>query len=95
MTQTEPKMDWEKEALYKFNRMIERLPLFHRQIAKDIVIKKALLNAQDRGSKTVEEGDILRAFFSEVPMTFYSMMIRLFEEVGFHYRDYEPKNKEG
>ncbi len=88
--QLQEQLKWEKEALLKFNLMIEKIPLFHRKIAQQVVHKKAQLNAQERGSSLVEEPDIVRAFFSEVPFAFYSLMIRLLDEVGFHYKEYEP-----
>jgi len=83
-------IDWEIKAKTKYDEMIKKMPLFHREIAKIVVDKKAVINAQDRGSETVEESDILRAFFSEVPMTFYSLMVRLFDEVSFDYKQLRP-----
>jgi hypothetical protein len=85
------KLEWEKQALTKFNSMIERIPLFHRKIAQQVVHKKAQMNAQERGSLQVEESDIVRAFFSEVPLAFYSLMVRLLDEVDFDYKAYEPR----
>lgn len=90
VTETDHKA-WEPEARRKYEAMIRRIPLFHREIARQVVEKKAPLNAQARHSERVEEEDILRAFFSEVPKAFYSLMIRLFEEVGFDYRPYESE----
>lgn len=91
MVQTQIQLNWEETARRKYEMMITRIPLFHREIAKKVVDKKAVINAQERGSSTVEEGDIVQAFFSEVPMAFYSLMIRLLDEVGFDYQEYEPK----
>lgn len=91
MTQTNTKLEWNQEALDKYTGMIEKIPLFHREIAKTVVNKQAEINAKERSSETIEESDIVRAFFSEVPMTFYSLMIRLMDEVGFDYKPYEPK----
>ena len=91
MSSVQTAITWEEKSLEKFNAMIKRLPLFHREIAKEVVVKKAVENARERGSVFVEEPDIARAFFSEVPKTFYSLMVRLLEEVGFNYREYEPK----
>ncbi len=92
MVDEQLQMEWEKSALTKYKNMIQRIPLFHREIADQVVTKKATQNAQKRGSEIVEECDILRAFFSEVPMTFYGLMIRLFEEVGFDYNKYDPSH---
>ena len=91
MTQAQIQLEWEKVALEKFNIMITKIPLFHREIAKQVVHKKAQLNAQERGSNLVEESDIIRAFFTEVPTAFYSLMVRLLDEVGFNYKEHEPK----
>ncbi len=86
MAETQTQLQWENQVLVKFNNMIKLIPLFHREIAKQVVEKKAVQNAQDRGSGIVEESDIVKAFFSEVPKAFYSLMIRLFDEVGFNYQ---------
>ncbi len=91
MTNTKIEIEWESIARKKYDTLIAKIPLFHREIAKQVVDKQAVVNAQERSSDTVEEGDIVRAFFSEVPMTFYSLMIRLFNEVKFDYKSYEPK----
>ncbi|MCK5581210.1 MAG: hypothetical protein KAJ18_08045, partial [Candidatus Omnitrophica bacterium] len=73
----EIKLEWESKARAKLDLMIEKIPLFHREIARIVVEKKAVLNAQERDSSMVDEEDIVRAFFTEVPMAFYSLMIRL------------------
>lgn len=90
-TQLQTKLVWEKNAFDRYHRMIEKIPLFHRQIAKIVVDKKAVQNAIERGASQVEEKDIVQAFFSEVPISFYSLMVRLLDEVGFNYKEYEPK----
>lgn len=84
-------LQWETQAYEKYKLMISKIPLFHRDIAKQVVDKKAVINAQQRGAAQIEEEDIILAFLSEVPMTFYSLMIRLFQNVGFDYKKYEPK----
>jgi len=91
MVQAQTQLNWEKTARQKYETMIVKIPLFHRAIAKKVVDKKAVMNAQERGSPLIEESDIVRAFFSEVPFTFYSLMIRLLDDVGFDYKKYEPK----
>ena len=79
-------MPWEKVALDKYNKMLRLIPMFHRGIAKEVVNKKAEANAQERKSSQVEEKDIVQAFLSEVPKAFYSLMIRIMDEVGFDYK---------
>lgn len=89
MAENSSSLKWEAEAFRKYTDMIGKIPLFHRQIARQVVDKKALENALSRGAQNVEEEDILKAFFSEIPKSLYSMMIRLMETVGFDYRKYE------
>ena len=89
MSEATIKLEWEVNALKKYQLMIKKIPLFHRDIAKTVVDKKAASNAQDRGSNVIEETDIVEAFLSEVPKAFYSLMIRLFDEVGFEYKESE------
>jgi len=57
-----------------------------------VVQKKALQNAIDRGGCQVEEPDIVKAFFSEVPKAFYSLMVRLLDEADFNYKNYQAKS---
>lgn len=91
MPDTQIKIEWEPIARQKYETMITKIPLFHREIAKIVVDKKAPMLAKERGSSMVQEEDIVRAFFAEVPMAFYSLMIRLLQEAGFDYKKHEPK----
>jgi len=85
MTTTFTKMQWDAAAEKKFLLTISKIPLFHRDIAKEVVEKKAQINAQTRGAESVEEIDIVDAFFSEVPKAFYSLMVRTLDEAGLDY----------
>ncbi len=89
------KMAWEKDTEEKFKKMLSKMPIFHRHMTEVTATQKAESNAQDRGSRIVEEEDLMRAMFSEVPLQFYSLMIKLLETVGFDYRKYNlPGKKE-
>lgn len=81
-------MEWDNAAQEKFRLAISRMPVFHRRIAEEATTKKALENAANRKADKVSEADVIAAFFSEVPKPFYSLMIRLLEDVGFDYRKY-------
>ena len=91
MPGTQTQIKWESKAFEKYQTMITKIPMFHREIAKKVVDKRAPMLACERGSNSVEEQDIIRAFYAEVPMAFYSLMIRLFQEMKFDYKKYEPK----
>jgi hypothetical protein len=81
-------MNWEPKTEERFKIFIEKIPIFHRRITQEVVVKKAEELATSRGSKQVEEVDIVSAFFSDVPTPFYSMMVRLLEQTGFDYKKY-------
>jgi len=86
-------MEWEAQVLEKFTGIIAKLPVFHRHIAESAVRKKAEENAASRHAAMVQELDVISAFFSDVPVPFYSMMVRLLEQSGIDYKKYGfPKN---
>lgn len=86
-------MNWEPAVKKKLDIMIAKIPVFHRRITEEIVVKKAEENALSRNSDWIEEKDVVSAFFSDVPSPFYSMMVRLLEQTGFDYKKYGfPKN---
>ena len=86
-------MDWDIKTQEKFKLMISKMPVFHRRIAEEAVTLKAQENAKARAVSQVEEADVISALFSDVPKPFYSLMIRLLEDVGFDYRKYGyPRN---
>jgi hypothetical protein len=89
MQNTQTEIQWESVALDKYNKMLKRIPIFHREIAKQVVLKKAEMNAKERGALHIEESDLARAFLSEVPKAFYSLMIRIMDEVKLDYKKYE------
>ena len=86
-------MDWEPKTKERFEAMISKIPVFHRRITEEAVIKRSEEIAQSRNSTQVQEQDVVGAFFSDVPSPFYSMMVRLLEQTGFDYKKYGfPKN---
>lgn len=87
------KLSWEKITEEKFNKMLSKMPIFHRHITEVTATEKAQENARGRGSRIVEEEDLMRAMFSEVPLQFYSLMIKLLDDVGFDYKKYDLPQK--
>ena len=84
-------MNWDSTTQKKYDAMIAKIPLFHREITKKVVPLKAEENAKARGSSVIEEGDVIQAFLTEVPKAFYSLMIRLMDDVGFAHKKYSEK----
>ncbi len=86
-------MDWDPTVKERFNVLIAKIPVFHRHITEEVVVKRAEENAALRKAPAVEEQDVINAFFSDVPTPFYSMMIRLLDQSDFDYKKYGfPKN---
>ena len=88
MVSVQTNMHWDAIALSKYNKLLNLIPVFHRRLAKEVVNKKAEQGAIARGSSTVEEIDIVKAFLSEVPKAFYSLMVRMLDDAGFDYKKY-------
>ncbi len=85
--------EWNKETEEKFKRLIENLPQFHRNIAKQLVKEKAEELARMRNSQKVEDADLIKAFFNEVPPAFQDMMKRLFTQQGIAFEQYLSEKK--
>src|SRR5512136_1842430 len=86
-------MDWDTATQKKFKEMIAKIPLFHRAITEQAVTKGAQAHAAQRKAGAVTDEDIVAAFFTDVPIPFYSMMVRLLGQSGFDYKKYGfPKN---
>lgn len=79
---------WNAQTQNKFRQVINKMPLFHRRIAESVVQKDARLNAQKRNSQTVEDEDLIRAFFSGVPAPFRGQMKQFLDEAGLDYKKY-------
>ena len=87
------KMTWEKTTEERFKKILSKMPIFHRHITEVTATEKAETNARQRGSRIVEEEDLMRAMFSEVPLQFYSLMIKLLDDAGFDYKKYNLPSK--
>lgn len=84
---------WNQVTQEKFKLMLSKMPLFHRRMAEGAAARRSEKNAEVRSAPCVEDADVIAAFFQEVPKPFYSLMIKLLEDVGFDYKKYGfPKN---
>lgn len=81
-------IQWDTRAKAHFDNVIANLPQFHRSIAEQLVKEKSEELAVNRQSPTVEEKDVICAFFQEVPPAFKDMMKRLLHQQGIDYTQY-------
>ncbi len=79
---------WETKARDKFDRLIEKVPVFLREIAKDKVSKKAEIFAVQNGRAEISEKDMVDAFFAETPFGFHGPMKCDMKECGVDYTSY-------
>ncbi|MBU2044922.1 MAG: DUF2621 family protein [Candidatus Omnitrophica bacterium] len=79
---------WDQKTKEHFDQIITNLPQFHRSIAEQLVKESAESLARERNSQSVQENDLVIAFFNEVPPAFKDMMKRLFNQQGIDYTKY-------
>ena len=83
---------WEPQLEDKFKTFILKMPIFHRRMAEQLIKEQATENARQRSASAVNEEDFLKAVFSGVPKPFYTIMLRLLDELGFDYVQYGLPN---
>ncbi|MCM8787180.1 MAG: DUF2621 family protein [Candidatus Omnitrophica bacterium] len=81
-------VNWSNKAKETFEKVISNLPQFHRTIAQKLVKESAEQLAKERSAEVVEEEDLVKAFFREVPPAFKEMMKRLFKQLNIDYQKY-------
>ena len=82
---------WDKNAQENFSKMIEKVPVFMRQIARDKVAQKAENIAAAENRSTVSEKDMVDAFFAATPFGFHGPMKNDMEDLGIDYSRYGHK----
>jgi len=83
---------WDPQLEEKFKIFILKMPVFHRRMAEELITQRAAENAQQRSASVVNEEDFLKAVFSGVPKPFYTIMLRLLDELEFDYAQYGLPN---
>ena len=79
---------WDKATEEKFAQLIERVPIFLRDIAKEKVSKKAEGLVRKENRSTIGEKDLVDAFFIETPFGFHGPMKTDMTIVGIDYTKY-------
>ena len=68
--------------------MIEKIPIFLRDMAKDKVSKRAEVFAKEANRSNVNEKDLVDAFFKETPFGFHGPMKTDMETLEIDYTQY-------
>ncbi|MDD5194318.1 MAG: hypothetical protein PHQ96_01420 [Candidatus Omnitrophica bacterium] len=79
---------WSVKAKEIFDKVITNLPQFHRSIAQKLVKASAEEIAKAKGLSSVEEKELIEAFFKEIPPAFKDMMKRLFTKLNINYEQH-------
>ena len=83
---------WDKMTQEKFNQLIEKVPVFLRDLAKDKVSKRAEGIVKEENRTQVTEKDMVDAFFKETPFGFHGPMKSDMGSIGIDYTKYgHPK----
>ena len=86
------KINWDKTAQEKFNQLIEKIPVFLRDMARDKVSKRVGNIVRKENRSEVSEKDMVDAFFAETPFGFHGPMKTDMETLGIDYTKYgHPK----
>ena len=84
-------LSWEKNTEEKFNQLIEKVPVFLRDTAKDQVTKKAESLVTKDNRSEITEKDMIDAFFTVTPFGFHGPMKCDMEALGVDYTKYGYK----
>lgn len=79
---------WDKTTEEKFKQLIEKIPIFIREMARDNVSKKAESLVRNENRCEITEKDMVDAFFAETPFGFHGPMKCDMEELGVDYTKY-------
>ena len=82
------KISWDKATEVKFTQLIEKIPIFLRELAKEKVSKKATELAEKDNRSVIGEKDLVDAFFVETPFGFHGPMKTDMTAVGIDYTKY-------
>jgi len=85
MSDNDQNISWETAAQKQFEQMIERVPVFLREIAKKKVHQKAEDLTRKAGRLTVTEKDLVDALFAETPFGFHGPMKTDMDLLGIDY----------
>jgi hypothetical protein len=81
-------INWNKDAETKFNQLIEKIPVFLRDVAAEKVSKRAQGFAQQENRMEMTEKDLVDALFKETPFGFHGPLKTDMQVVGIDYTKY-------
>lgn len=83
---------WDKDTAQNFVLMLEKIPVFLRNIAKEKVYLYAHTLAKQAGREHVIEKDMVDAFFKETPFGFHGPLKEDMKSLGIDFTQYGHKD---
>ena len=81
-------MNWDKATEEKFEQLLEKIPSFLRNTAREKVSTKAESLAKGESRSQIIEKDLVNACFEETPFGFHGPMKVDMESLGIDYIQY-------
>jgi histone H3/H4 len=88
LSQENGMIEWEKSVEEKFQKVLEDIPHMIRGIAEARVTRKAQSIAGEDKRWTINEKDMVAAFFAETPGGFIPVMKNSLDQLGIDYKKY-------
>ena len=83
---------WDSQTAEKFQQLLDKVPVFLRDTAKERVTKRAEQIVRESNRSEISEKDLVDAFFKETPFGFHGPMKTDMVAVGIDYTKYgHPK----
>jgi len=79
---------WDKDAQMKFDQLIEKTPVFVRDMARRKVREKAESLAAEDNRSLISEKDLVDAFLKITPFGFHGPLKTDMTEIGIDYVQY-------
>jgi hypothetical protein len=81
-------ISWDKATEEKFKQLIEKVPIFLRELAQQKITSKAESLVRKDNRAQITEKDMVDAFFAETPFGFHGPMKTDMQTVGVDYVKY-------
>jgi hypothetical protein len=79
---------WDKSTEEKFKQLIEKVPVFLRELAQKKIAEKAENIVRKDNRSQITEKDMVDAFFAETPFGFHGPMKTDMQSTGVDYTKY-------
>ncbi len=81
-------ISWDQSTEDNFQKLLEKIPVFLRDFAREKVSKKAQILVEQDHRRVVTEKDMVDAFFAETPFGFHGPLKSDMESLGIDYTKY-------